>query len=375
MSAAYRGWRVLWSFEPNTANSNGAAAAINRLSAISMVPVPGSHGARYTTGNARRRIHMSRCLGIIVLTLLLPVSPQAWDLGPVGTFQFEPINDGVHVMHGPLEPPSKANFGFMNNPGIVDVGEGLVLVDPGGSYLVGKKVLEEIGKVSSKPILAVFNTHIHGDHWLGNQAVKEAYPQAKIYAHPEMIRQAVGGEGQSWIDLMNTLTEGASQGTTLVTPDKESDYGVVITVAGHRFRIHGQAPAHTDTDIMIEHVDSKTLFLGDNSFNKRMARFDASSNMHGNLEALRAAAKLDIEVFVPGHGRSGPREQSLQPFMDYIQALIAAVKPGYEDGLADYEIKENILVDFESYRGWSGFDEQFGKHVGKIYLEIEELDL
>ncbi len=318
---------------------------------------------------------MFKHLALLPLSLLMCHLSQAWDLGAVGDFRFEPVSTGVQVMHGPLEAPNKANRGFMNNPGIVDVGEGLVLVDPGGSHWVGRKVLEEIRKVSTKPVLAVFNTHIHGDHWLGNQAMREAFPQARIYAYPEMIRQAKGGEGQAWIDLMDTLTEGASKGTVLVVPEHEVDYGATVTVGGHHFRIHGLTPAHTDTDIMIEHVESKTLFLGDNGFNKRMARFDDSSSMHGTLNALKVAAELDIRVFVPGHGMSGSREQSLQPFMDYLTDLVAAVKLGYEEGLADYEIKKNIQIDFESYRDWVGFEEQFGKHVNKMYLEIEDLDM
>jgi ribonuclease BN (tRNA processing enzyme) len=45
-------------------------------------------------------------------------------------------------------------------------------------------------KITNKPIVAVFNTHVHGDHWLGNQAIVERYPAVKIYAHPNMIEQA-----------------------------------------------------------------------------------------------------------------------------------------------------------------------------------------
>jgi glyoxylase-like metal-dependent hydrolase (beta-lactamase superfamily II) len=35
-------------------------------------------------------------------------------------------------------------------------------------------------KITNKPIVAVFNTHVHGDHWLGNQAIVERYPAVKI---------------------------------------------------------------------------------------------------------------------------------------------------------------------------------------------------
>ena len=41
----------------------------------------------------------------------------------------------------------------------------------------------------------MLNTHIHGDHWLGNQAVRAAFPDAVIYGHPEMLAEVEGSGG------------------------------------------------------------------------------------------------------------------------------------------------------------------------------------
>ena len=114
-------------------------------------------------------------LVLAIIGTLSSLTASAWNL-PVGNFEFEPIADNVYVMHGPLSMPNKQNQGFMNNPAIIEGQNGLILIDPGSSLLVGDKILEEVARVSSKPVIAVFNTHIHGDHWLGNQAVKRAYP-------------------------------------------------------------------------------------------------------------------------------------------------------------------------------------------------------
>ena len=133
----------------------------------------------------------------------------AWDIPTVGNFQFEAITDEVYVMHDPNEEPSAANMGFMNNPGLIVSKKGAIVIDPGSSYLVGKQVLAEIRKITEKPVLAVFNTHIHGDHWLANHAISEAYPRSTIYAHPNMKKQAAD-QGLNWLDLMARLTEGLS---------------------------------------------------------------------------------------------------------------------------------------------------------------------
>jgi glyoxylase-like metal-dependent hydrolase (beta-lactamase superfamily II) len=311
----------------------------------------------------------------VLILLFVPLYTDAWVLPGLGDYRFEAVADGVYIMHGPLQEPSKQNQGFMNNPGIVVSEKGVILVDPGGTYQVGKQVLAEIKKITTKPVLAVFNSHIHGDHWLGNQAVKEAYPQALIYAHPKMIAQAKSGIGKDWINIMQRLTEGASKGTQVIAPDKAVQQGDEIVVDGQRFKIHSFDPAHTDTDVLVEHVNSKTLFMGDNSFNKRMGRFDSSSNMHGTIKVLNYVKALDIKTFIPGHGQSGDFDNAVKPFLDYLNGLQRIVKEGFEQDLEDYEIKAVAGKQLQVYKDWHGFDERFGKHVFKMYLEIQAMEL
>ncbi len=312
---------------------------------------------------------------ILLLLLLSPFYCQAWELPGLGNYQFEAVNEHVYIMHGPLQEPSKQNQGFMNNPGIIITPKGIVLVDPGSTYQVGKQVLAEIKKVSDKPVLAVFNSHIHGDHWLGNQAVKEAYPQVEIYAHPKMIEQANSGAGIEWLNIMRTRTEGVSKGTKIVAPDNAIQQGDVIVVDGQHFKVYAYDPAHTNTDVLIEHVESKTLFMGDTGFNKRMARFDSSSNMHGAISLLETVKTFDITTFVPGHGKSGEFNAAVKPFMDYLTQLQAIVRKGFEQELEDYEIKTIAHKELQAYHDWPGFEEQFGKHVFKMFLEIQAMTL
>ena len=110
----------------------------------------------------------------------------------------------TYVIHGPLGYPSAENQGFMNNPGFVITSDGVVVIDPGSSLQAGRMLLKQIRTVTKKPVTHVFNTHIHGDHWLGNQAIKEAYPKARLIGHPEMIKKTNEGEGEQWVKLMET---------------------------------------------------------------------------------------------------------------------------------------------------------------------------
>ncbi len=219
------------------------------------------------------------------------------------------ITNHVYVIHGPNENPGKDNQGFSNNPGFVFVRGGVVVIDPGASVQVGEMVLRKIATVTKDPIIAAFNTHIHGDHWLGNQAIKAAYPKAVIYAHPKMIESLRSGEGDNWVRMVNDATQGASRGTKAVAPDMGLDHGESLKLHGTTFRLYHNDRAHTDNDIMIEVVEEGVFFLGDVARNKSIAaNFPEHGNLQGQLAAIDMALKSGAKHFIPGHGLSGGRE-------------------------------------------------------------------
>ncbi|MDC9714972.1 MAG: MBL fold metallo-hydrolase [Gammaproteobacteria bacterium] len=311
----------------------------------------------------------------LLLSLTLSTLSNAWNINGLGEFSFEKLGSNLLIIHGPSGEPSVKNQGFMNNPGMIVGNKGVIIVDPGSAYSVGKNVLKEVEKITQKPIIAVFNTHVHGDHWLGNQAIIEKYPNAKIYAHPQMIIEAKNGEGDNWVNLMTTLTDGLTKDTIVTYPTDATQHLQIINLDSEQFKIHNPTiTAHTNTDIMIEHINSKTLFLGDNSFVDRMGRFDSTSSMHNNIKVLQYATDLGLDYYVPGHGSSGDANHAVKPFLDYLLIVQDEVKKGYEEDLADYEIKPIALKKLKTYQNWHGFDAQFGKQIGKMLLEIEELD-
>lgn len=284
-------------------------------------------------------------------------------------FPLTKLTERVYVMHGPNETPNKANQGFMNNPGFVLTKKGVVVIDPGGSVQAGDLLLKKIATVTSEPVIAVFNTHIHGDHWLGNDAVHRAYPKAVIYAHPKMIEKSAA-EGANWVKLMSTLTEGGTKGTKAIVPDLGIDNEETLRLGSVHFRVHHNGLAHTDGDIMIEVLEEKVLFLGDNIVAERAARLDDGSFL-GNIAAGDMALKTSAKVFVPGHGKSGGREVVIA-YRDFLKTLYAAVKKYYGQGLTDFAMKDKVVSELKAYRNWAQFDSEIGKLVSLAFLQIEQ---
>lgn len=286
-----------------------------------------------------------------------------------GEWAPEQIADGVYVIHGPTELPSPSNQGFMNNPAFI-VGEtGVVVVDPGGSVQIGEMVLARIEKVTDKPILAVFNSHIHGDHWLGNQAIRAKYSDVPIYGHERVGPRVLEGAGTEWVQLMLRMTENATAGTKAVRPDHPVRDGDEISVDGMTYLIMNNDKAHTDTDIMVHVKELGVVFLGDNAGHDRILRLEGGS-FPGNVDALDNALASGATVFVPGHGPSGGPEVA-QRYRDYLHTVYTTAQAGVEEGLSDFEIRPMLLPKLGPWEKWAGFETELGGHISAAFLEAE----
>jgi glyoxylase-like metal-dependent hydrolase (beta-lactamase superfamily II) len=274
----------------------------------------------------------------------------------------------TYVIHGPREIASVANQGFMNNPAFVVTAEGVVVIDPGSSLQSGRMVMKQLRTVTGKPVTHVLNTHVHGDHWLGNQAVREAFPGAVLMAHPEMIKR-VRGVAEEWVSLMHRLSGGFTEGTRAVMPTVAIGNGEELKTGGITFRIHAPPDAHSHTDIMIQVVEDSVVFGGDNFLYQRLPRLD-DATIKGNIEACRVAAGLDAKHYVPGHGPTGGVE-IVKAYETYLATLYAEVKKHYDAGKSDYEMKDAVLAKLKPWDGWTHFNDVVGKHISLAFLEVE----
>jgi len=311
---------------------------------------------------------MSRRLPVFAAALFALAACSKSPAPIPGEHPLTKLTERVYVLHGPNELPNKTNQGFMNNPGFVVTNKGVVVIDPGSSRRVGELTLAKIAGVTKAPVIAVFDTHFHGDHWLGNDAIRRAYPEAVFYAHPQMIARAKT-EGANWIALFTDLTGGTLGATEPLVPNAEINDGETLALGGLHFRAYHTGKAHTDGDIMIEVVEEKVMFLGDNSLVDRIGRMD-DGDFKGNVEALEVALKTPAEHFVPGHGPSNGRAVA-EGYRDYLKSLYAAVKKYRDEGLADFEMKPKVAEDLKRFAAWRDFEDQLGRHVSLAYLQAE----
>ncbi|WP_455219895.1 MBL fold metallo-hydrolase [Kaarinaea lacus] len=285
------------------------------------------------------------------------------------TIKPEKIGPHTYVLeHGPHDEDQKVSHGFHNNPGFVITDAGVVVIDTGSSYEIGKMILRKIASVTSKPITHIFTTHFHGDHWLANQALVEAYPDIRTIAHPELIALLKSGEDKFWLNEFARRLGDDFAGTKAVIPNTPAE-NKSYKIGGITFQVILFEKAHTATDLMVNVVEEGVLFTGDIVNNEHFS-FMGHGNFKGAYEATQKALTMNAKHVVVGHGRSG-KMNLVKEFGGIYSRLRSVIGKYYEQGLMDYEMKPKVVAEFDKYKNWSGFDRQIGPYISQLIAELE----
>jgi glyoxylase-like metal-dependent hydrolase (beta-lactamase superfamily II) len=305
---------------------------------------------------------------IVLLTLFVTQNGIAAGREIQKDYPLTQLTKNVYVIYGPNEEVSKQNQGFRNNPVVVITGKGVVVVDPGSSVYTGEMVVKKVKTVTDKPIIAVFDSHAHGDHWLGNQGIRNFYPNVPIYADAIMMQGVANGDGEMWIKAINQRSDGAIEGTKVVAPDHTVKDGDKLTFGNITIEVYSAGKAHSDSDIMLWIPEEKVFLFGDVLRNENLSPF--MSSFKGDLAALALGEKINAKVYIPGHGKSGDKS-IIGPYRNFIIDLKREVKKYFDQGLSDYEMKPKVINALNAYQAWSGFDENIGRLISLAYLDVE----
>ena len=311
---------------------------------------------------------------ILIILFISPLVSLAHNgTGPstIEHLPLEKVSQHIYVVHGTQQLPSPETRGFMNNPAAIVTKNGVIIVDPGSSKEIGQQLLKKVRKITKNPVIAIFNTHVHGDHWLGNHGIRTEYPIAPIYAHEKMIERLQSGNEFDWLKQLTTMTKGVIADTKPVNPNTGLKGGEKLELDGITLKIHHTGHAHTNHDIMIEVVNDKSLFFGDIVASKRVPNSDVpvDANFKGTINAIKTMTQDNIKLYIPGHGVSGGQEVP-KASLKFLETLYSSVLKYFNQGLADYEMKDKVINDLKEFHDWNNFNE-IGRVIHYTYQEIE----
>lgn len=279
-------------------------------------------------------------------TLLLAVtSLSAYDyaLKPVR------VTSDVHCFFGKPEIMDKTNNGNIVNSCYIDAGEGYVVVDTGPSYAYAQSAYNAMQKIKSLPVKLVINTHIHDDHWLGNNYFTEQgirvlgsddFKVSADMSEPTRMQTYISGE--AYAKTKPTLpTEMISSDTTLNIGNQKLE----LKIAKHK--------AHTAKDMVVYVSKSKVLIAADLVFNDRLPSV-RGGDINGWLLALDELDTLKAKHVVGGHGNRTDKDAAAMT-RDYFTQMRNEIRAAIAEGLSiDDTLKKVTMDGYKKYKLYEG---------------------
>jgi len=229
-----------------------------------------------------------------------------------------------------------------NNQSIfVVTNEGVIATDPVayGRPQGGATYIEEIKKVTDKPIKYLVYSHHHFDHITGGMPFKDA--GAKIVAHKRVNERL------------------AVQNDAATPPaDETFDKKRTITLGGTALELTFVGLNHSDSTLVMRLPKEKVLFVVDllpvgQIPGRGMIDFYP-------LEAensIKQILAMDWEQLVPGHPGVGDRlgtKKDVQDQLTFLQDASQAVKPLAREGKCWEPVEKEVRLP--KYEKWPGYE-------------------
>lgn len=207
----------------------------------------------------------------------------------------------VAVAQGPAAAPLmvhqlKPNVywveGGGGNSGVIVGDKGVIVVDAKTTAASGKELLDDIAKITPKPVTTVILTHSDGDHVNG----LASFPAGiTIIAHENNKKEqdtalAAGGRGAPPAGHLPTQT---------ISKNKDD-----LKVDGVKVELLHWAPAHTSGDLVVYLPSEKIVFTGDiiTTQPDALIHLEKNGSSEGWVTTAKGTAALNADQFVPGHG-------------------------------------------------------------------------
>lgn len=277
---------------------------------------------------------MFRRLGIVFSVALIGEAAAQRDFSAV-EIRTTKVAEGLYMLEG-----AGGNIGL-------SVGaDGPFVIDDQYAPLA-PKILAAIAEVTPDPVAFVLNTHWHGDHTGGNEAMGAA--GALIVAHD---------------NVRSRLKDGQIRSSGQTTPPAPAGALPVITFSealtfhwnGGEIRAFHPPRAHTDGDAIVHFTKLNVIHMGDVFFNGNYPFVDLDSG--GDLDGYISAHDLVLSMandrtrIIPGHGPLASKAD-LQRTRDMIAQVRLRVAALIERGLSEEEIlAAKPLADLDAT--WGG---------------------
>ena len=310
---------------------------------------------------------------VFVAAMATNILPAAADQSipdqyPASLLYSKPVEVIPHVWSaiGATAPSTYENAGHNNNLSFIVTGEGVVVVNGGGSWGLAEALHAEIGAITDEPVVLVINENGQGHAMLGN-----AYWAAQgvaILAHEDAAGE-FEARGHDILDnARNRLKERADK-TDVALPTETFADEKVLELGEFTIEVLHLGPAHSPGDIQVWLPQQRLVIAGDMAFHERLPPIFDDTDTAGWIETWEGPFEgLGALYVIPGHGHPTNMAQVRRYTRDYLVDLRAKVAEVIEngDGLA-----EAYYVDQSAYAHLDTFEELATRNAGRVFEAME----
>ena len=303
---------------------------------------------------------------LMVSLNLAAAAEAATDSSPLPVVAVAP---GIYVHAGVHEEATSENLGSIANIGFIVGQKCIAVIDTGGSKAAGVRLRAAVRKVSDLPVCYVINTHMHPDHVFGNAAfVEDGASVDPIVVGHAKLGAALVARQRSYLERIRQELGEVAAGTRVVLPAMTVSGTSEIDLGGRKLVLKAWPTAHTDNDLTVFDLATRTFWAGDLLFVERIPSIDGS--LRGWLKVLAEIRLLEPTRIIAGHGQAGETwrpavarlEQYLTTVLDETRAAIRARRT----------IQQAAIEVGASERGrWKLFDDYHRRNVTAAFAELE----
>lgn len=253
-----------------------------------------------------------------------------------------------------IEADGDPQYQRAGNAGFVITSEGVVVVNATNSPFHAREVLYEIRHRTDQPVRYLIDTGSASDETLGNQVFADL--KASILSTPS-IQAQIRDRGQALLQRENGSEDFQRRlrGIHITPPNQTFGSSETLALGGQTMRVIAFAGLDA---VAVQMPASRVVFMGDLFQNQYFPQLD-SRNVERWIEALREAEALDADVYVPGHGAPGSKQQ-LREFRQFLEWLTREIQTRQAEGKTLDQTKAE-LVPLKGYAAW---------HAGELQTEL-----
>ena len=331
----------------------------------------------------------------------------------------ETLAEGIYVFRA----PSALDLWTATNVVVIVNDEDVTVFDSNTRPKTARLVIDEIRKITPKPVRTLINSHWHQDHWSGNDEYVKAFPGVQIIATTETRNFMKRMGSKFFSDGLNaSVARLRATLDTAVRTGKQRD-GTPLTADARRAQekniaetaaFAAEVAAIRRVYPTIAYRDSLNLWSGNREFRLISVTGDATGSTvlylpaekilvmgdalvtqeAGNgpppwttnsyaitpwLSSLRGLERLDATIVVPGQGPVFRDKTYLTLTGDLFESIIAQVHSALEWGIIPLgDVQAAVNVDSIGRRytpGSSAVDPRFRSLVAALVRKVHQESL